>query len=178
MQPLKCQLGTCLHFLLKRSLFFSYFSYNTEMSLKQVSASDSSVYRCSCWILFWDEEQNTGRWKPGPSTLSSQFFSTLVWTHSFVISVGFFFCSALLFSLMLSLFCCLSSVFSQAKNKMRAWVHLVLLWNAIWSPECQPVLGCHLRHSLSQRYGHWGLSSATHSSFYIHPSSSEMRKVP
>lgn len=91
----------------------------------------------------------------------SQFFSSLVWTRSFVFSVYF---ALLLFILMLSLFCCLSSVFSQAENKLGAWVHLVLLWNAIWSPECQPVLGCHLCHSLSQRYG-TGAPPAPH----IHP---------
>lgn len=79
-----------------------------------------------------------------------------------------FFCSTLLFSLMLSLLCCLSSVFLQAKNKMRAWVHLVLLWNAIWSPECQPVLGCHLRHFVAEV---WALGPhQRHTFILLHPS--------
>lgn len=50
---------------------------------------------------------------------------------------------------------------------MRARVHLVLLWNAIWSPEHQPALGRHLCHSLSRRYG-TGASPVLH----IHPSAS------
>lgn len=55
------------------------------------------------------------------------------------------------------------------KNNMRARVHLDLLCYAIWYPECQPALGGHLCHSLSQRY-RCGALPVAHTHPSTHPS--------
>lgn len=101
----------------------------------------------------------------------SQFFPALVWYFCF-------FCSTLLFILILSLFCFLSSVFSQAKKQIRSLgpsgpvveCHLVP-----WKPASPGLPSVPLSVTEVWR---WGLTSATHSSFHVHPSSSEIRKVP
>lgn len=111
-------------------------------------------------------------------------FSPLLYKLTVLLFLWGFFVFALLcfsfyFKCSASFAVCLLSFYKQKKNKknkMSAWVHLVLLWNVIWSPECQPVPGCHLCHSLSQRYGAGASPSAAHSSFHIHPSASEMGK--
>ena len=129
--------------------------------------------------FFESKTQKVGRWKVSLINLFISFcFFTLFLQISFFFShiVGRLLSLCPPASLFFSLFL-YSSVFltvyppsiHRHKIKLRARVHLDVLWHAIWYPERRPALGRHLCHSLSQRYCS-GASPVAHNHPSIHPS--------